>query len=237
MSCNEEKTLKDLNKFLNERGMNFFELIEMTGRYNSSLLMLTDEHARRFNELYDQLNCKNIPLKDKGKVLEELTSIIFYTGHSKLLECRRNCRTSTNEIDLQLNWTQHARLAGANRAFPCFGESFLCECKNYSRKVGVTYIGKFYSLLKVTQTKLGIIIAWKGITGRGAWSDSLGLIKKIALRDEIYIIPIDKTDLDKIGKRKAHIFEIVYSKYNALRCDIDYSQYVLKHENEEKFLS
>lgn len=49
----------------------------MTGRYNSSLLMLTDEHARRFNELYDQLNCKNIPLKDKGKVLEELTSIIF----------------------------------------------------------------------------------------------------------------------------------------------------------------
>ena len=47
MSCNEVKTLKDLNKFLNERGMNFFELIEMTGRYNSSLLMLTDEHARR----------------------------------------------------------------------------------------------------------------------------------------------------------------------------------------------
>ena len=59
MSCNEEKTLKDLNKFLNERGMNFFELIEMTGRYNSSLLMLTDEHARRFNLNYSPQSGEN----------------------------------------------------------------------------------------------------------------------------------------------------------------------------------
>lgn len=49
-------------------------------------------------------------------------------------------QNSTNEIDLLIRWTESARFSGISGAFPCFNESFLCECKNYKGKVGVTYV-------------------------------------------------------------------------------------------------
>ena len=229
------KTLQKLDKFLNEEGLNAFELIQLIGECKSSLLNMSDENAQRFDAIYEKLCSQEIAKEEKGGLLEDLTAMLFWTGHARLFECRRNCRTSTNEIDVQINWTQQARLAGTVSAFPCFGESFLCECKNYSGKVDVTYVGKFYSLLKVSHMKLGILIAWEGVTGRSAWTDSLGLIKKIALRDEIFIIPLDKKDLGEIRKNTTNIFELIYSKYQAMKCEIDYSQYVSRHENEEGF--
>uniref|UniRef100_UPI0006CF4CE0 restriction endonuclease n=1 Tax=Clostridium sp. NkU-1 TaxID=1095009 RepID=UPI0006CF4CE0 len=113
---------------------------------------------------------------------------------------------------------------------------FLCECKNYAGKVNVTYVGKFYSLLKTSNCKMGILVAWEGVTRRGTWSDSLGLIKKIALKDDTYIIVIDKNDFDRIIAKETHIFEIIYSKYIAMKNEIDYSNYISKHENEDKFI-
>ena len=84
-----------------------------------------------------------------------------------------------------IRWTESARLSGFQAAFPCFGDSFLCECKNYDGAVNVTYVGKFSSLMSVTDSNFGIMISWDGVTGRGKWSDSQGLIKKIALRENV----------------------------------------------------
>lgn len=125
-------------------------------------------------------------------------------------------------------------MSGIDDAFPFFGDFFLCECKNYDGNVNVTYVGKFCYLMNVTGTKLGIMIAWDGITARGPWSDSRGLIKKFALKEDKYVIVIDKDDLSRIYKKEASIFSIINDKYLALKCEIDFSKYILKHEAESQ---
>ena len=88
---------------------------------------------------------------------------------------------------------------------------------------------------KMCEVKLsGIMLSWEGITSRGACSDSKGLIKKIALKDNIYIIVIDKTDLKEIYEKRNNVFSIVFDKYILLKNEIDYSKYIKKHECEEQ---
>lgn len=233
----EEKNILDkAEAFFDECGFNLFELIQVLGKSKSSLLSLNNVYLSEFQVIYNKICQTGLKKDEKGKLLEELTYILLKKGYSALFECAKNCRTSTNELDLQINWTENAKLAGVYNAFPFFGDSFICECKNYVDKVSVTYVGKFYSLLKMSDSKLGILITWDGISKRGPWSDSLGLIKKIALKEGIYIIPIDKNDLKQIATDKTHIFEIINSKYIALKNDIDYSKFISKHENEDKFI-
>ena len=98
-------------------------------------------------------------------------------------------------------------------------------------------MGKFASLLITTETKLGIMVTWNGVTGRNRWSDSQGLIKKIALRQNIYIIVLDKNDFKRICDKKDNIFSIIDEKYTSLKNDIDYNVYIKKHETENILLS
>lgn len=87
--------------------------------------------------------------------------------------------------------------------------------------------------MMVTNTDFGIMVSWAGVTGRSKWSDSKGLIKKIALRDKRFIIVSDKNDLEQICNKKKSVFSIVYDKYTALKNEIDYSKYIVKHEATE----
>ena len=100
--------------------------------------------------------------------------------------------------------------------------SFLGECKNYQSSVGVTYVGKFCSLLQTTSIKTGILFSFHGISGR-EWSDGTGLVKKIYLQKEeeskrTVIIDFSTEDFRAILDGK-NFFEIVDSKLVALRLD------------------
>lgn len=229
----EEKVVEQVEDLLNEAGYTLSDLIRASGRYNSSLLMLDDANCEQCIELYNTISNGGLARGEKGKKLEELSTILFEKSVENLFDVYRNCRTSTNEIDLLIRWTENARLLGLNNSFPCFGESFLCECKNYDGPVDVTYVGKFCSLMLVTNTDFGVMVSWDGVTGRSKWSDSKGLIKKIALRDKRFIIVLDKNDLEQICNKKKSVFSIVYDKYTALKNEIDYSKYILKHEAAE----
>lgn len=201
---------------------------------NSSLLRLGKCQQDNFIKIYNEI----IKLKGKssqrtkGKLLEDLVSIIFDVN---LLEQARNIRTATNEIDMLLVWSEIARTSNIDHRFPCFGESFLCECKNYNKKVDVTYVGKFYSLLKVSGAKFGVMVAWEGITGRGKWIDAHGLTKKIALKDNVYIVILDRKDLKLIYDEKINIFSLLNKKYIELKNDVDFSKDITSHEQEERF--
>ena len=229
----EEKLLERVEDLLNEAGYTLTDLIRTSSKYNSSLLMLDDESCKQCIELYNAISNGGLTRGEKGKKLEELSAILFGKSVENIFDVYRNCRTSTNEIDLLIRWTENARLSGINNAFPCFGESFLCECKNYNGPVRVTYVGKFSSLMSDTNTDFGIMLSWDGVSGKNKWSDSKGLIKKIALRDKRFIIVLDKNDLEQICYKKKNLFSIVYDKYTALKNEIDYSKYILKHEAAE----
>ena len=80
-----------------------------------------------------------------------------------ILTVYRNKRTPTNEIDqfVVLNNYGIQVMHEFNLApeFLQFKNNyFLCECKDYGDSVGGTWVGKFYSLLKVCgNCSLGII--------------------------------------------------------------------------------
>lgn len=184
------------------------------------------------NNIYNEiLNCKD--KQKKGKLLEDLTKELFINQCENLFTCIKNCRTSTNEIDLLIEWSENARNLLINLVYKFFGDSFICECKNYNKAVNVTYVGKFCSLLSISNVNLGIMISWNGVTGRSKWSDAKGLIKKIGLKENIYIIVIDKNDILELCEKKKNLFTLVKDKYNALKYDIEYSKYIKLHEAEE----
>lgn len=228
-------------EFLHEFGLTLTEYLSCIGNETKEMLYFPDEDQKNFNQLYNVLKShenKTNKLfhttKNKGDALEELVNRMFVYGGNPLLTITQNVRTSTNEIDLLIDWTDFARAIGFNNYYSELSNGFLCECKYYNKKVSVTYIGKFYSLLKSSNTKIGLFFTWSGVTGRSNWSDSIGLIKKIALKDEIYIIDFDQKDYDLISQGKKNVFSLIHDKYLCLKNDIDFSNYITAHENEDK---
>lgn len=155
-----------------------------------------------------------------------------------MLDIRKNMLTSSNEIDILVNWSKSATQSGIQLLEDEMGSYFLVECKNYNNKVGVTYLGKFFSLMCYTDTKLGVFIAWNGMTGSdNSWNDAVGLVKKLALGEKKYILVLTKADLKKIRQKETNIFTLLEHKYLALKTDISYKSLIKKHEIEIDNLS
>jgi len=184
--ANESDIVKKSEAFLNDIGMTATEWLLTMGKYKSHILQLDDTSYKKFAELYEKIINKDFKQSDKGKLLEDLSTLVLYQGYAGIFECRRNLRTSSNEIDLQLCWTENARMAGIDRVLPFLENSFLCECKNYKKSVDVTYVGKFCSLLLTNQVKLGILFSFHGISGNG-WNAAAGLVKKFYLHKHPFL--------------------------------------------------
>ena len=185
------EVFEQVTKLIEENGYSIRDYFRETGTYSSSLMNLSSEAQKEFNNYYDQLTIGVAGKREKGELLEKLTSSLF---NNDLFCIRRNCRTSTNEIDVLVDWSKQARIYGLNSAYPFLGELVLCECKNYENSIGVTYIGKFASLLSATSTSTGIMVSWEGVSGQ-KWSYGSGLIKKLALAEQKMILVINKYDL------------------------------------------
>ena len=226
---NQEEKFNNASQLLKQAGYTLSDFMRDASKYNSSLVQMKDEDLTEFQRLYDEIDKGNLSRGEKGKKLEELTTLLFEKSVVNLLQVYKNCRTSTNEIDLLVKWTDQANLSGISQSFSFLGDSFLCECKNYEGAVGVTYVGKFCSLMLVTNTDFGVMISWDGVTGRSKWSDSQGLIKKFALSAKKYIIVLEKNDIEKIYTRKKNLFSLIHDKYLALKDDIDYQKYIATH--------
>ena len=218
---NQEEKFNNASQLLKQAGYTLSDFMRDASKYNSSLVQMKDEDLTEFQRLYDEIDKGNLSRGEKGKKLEELTTLLFEKSVVNLLQVYKNCRTSTNEIDLLVKWTDQANLSGISQSFSFLGDSFLCECKNYEGAVGVTYVGKFCSLMLVTNTDFGVMISWDGVTGRSKWSDSQGLIKKFALSAKKYIIVLEKNDIEKIYTLKKTLFSLIHDKYLALKDDID----------------
>ena len=229
---NQEEKFNNASQLLKQAGYTLSDFMRDASKYNSSLVQMKDEDLTEFQRLYDEIDKGNLSRGEKGKKLEELTTLLFEKSVVNLLQVYKNCRTSTNEIYLLVKWTDQANLSGISQSFSFLGDSFLCECKNYEGAVGVTYVGKFCSLMLVTNTDFGVMISWDGVTGRSKWSDSQGLIKKFALSAKKYIIVLEKNDIEKIYTRKKNLFSLIHDKYLALKDDIDYQKYIATHDAE-----
>lgn len=173
---------------------------------------------QEYNIMIKKLNILNEETentKQKGDKLEEL--LIYILEKSGIFKCTFNKRTSTNEIDVRAAKTQNF-ITFENRYDINIENIIYFECKNYNQRLGVTYIGKFFSVLNVSGIKLGVVISPFGLTGTG-WSDGNGLCKKLFLKNNIDIISITKEDLMKLNNES--LMNIIQRKIQELREDMD----------------
>lgn len=235
-----------------KRGMNIEEFCsyfsklddEEIGKMPLNIGKLKNEKREVFKDQFDKVDKINslkklngINKSDdnyiKGMELEKLVRMLFsMTGD--YYTCCPNIRTSTNEIDLVSFANEKGNLISI-----IYGREYktvLCECKNYSKPVGVTYVGKFSNLTYNSNINIGIMFSWKGMAGRG-WNSSKGIVKKTFylkenMKDKVYILDFNKDDFQKIIKGES-FFEILKMKCGEIAMDIDFTRYFIKHPEEE----
>lgn len=154
--------------------------------------------------------------------------IKYLFDHSGIFEVFCNVKSATNEIDHVVKLSNQGMMLVKKLGEDIFGlneneKLVLSECKNYSQKVGVTYLMKFYSLLKISDVSLGFFFATKGITGKeDSYEDGYGYLKSVRILEkygngkEFYILPFDFDDLESINSAY-DFFELIKTKKIALQ--------------------
>lgn len=162
----------------------------------------------------------------KGDYLEEF--LTFLIKKNKVFEYNKNIRSSTNEIDLRVE-TRGNFIPILNYHYKIHNcDVIYFECKNYNEKIDVTWIGKFFSLLNTSKRNLGIFISPYGLTGSN-WKYGNGLTRKIALKNDIYILSITLEDLLELDKKS--LLMIIREKIILLEEDIEIE--FSKHDLED----
>ena len=172
--------------------------------------------------------------KEKGDSLENIASFVLKSGN--IFEVYKNVRTSTNELDQLVKTTVNGSILCSNGILDSRLSNFIGECKNYSKGVSVTYVGKVCSLLQTMNIKICILFSYKGITGSG-WKDASGLVKKFYMskenQNEKYcIIDFNISDFESI-KSGNNFLKIIEDKIMALKVDTDYTTFLSSHEAEK----
>lgn len=190
-----------------------------------------------FNELVkmhnDPPNVKNNTEKGKlsskkGKLLENLTRYLLL--QSSLYSVKSNLRNNTNEIDLLLQLNDFGD--EVKDILPeCMHDDIVMECKNYDKNIGVTWVGKFASLLDSQRANLGVIFSYNGLAGRNEWDSSKGLVKKIYLRKNVAILNFYLHDFELIINGTTFP-EIIQARYNELKYHTNIDEFITKHPAE-----
>lgn len=216
----------------------FQKLIELDKRDPSLLKSIAFKNSKvkkpQIIELYNQIvemhenpeGYKSVKAKTRGNLFEELIKLL--TIETNLFDLFDNITSDTNEYDVILKSSNIAKTALYNIIPEILHKPIICECKNYQQPVNVTWIGKLYMLLSMSEIKVGIIFSYEGITGSKEknWSDAWGLIRKIYLKDGIAIIDINKNEIVRIidGENFCDIVEEKYIELQTMTSDIEDSK-------------
>mgnify|MGYP006273866913 FL=1 len=164
---------------------------------------IRDEIERRFVAAQEAETTES-----KGDRLEELMAFIFEKAVPDTHVMTPNNRTSTEEIDLQLQneeehhpWTQ-------------LGAPINVECKNWNKAVGVDEIYSVYGKAKMTSpnSKGAILVSWEGVSDSQTGRNADGLLRDMRIQD-LDILVLDQDDLSEIvetGDAQA-VFERAYT--------------------------
>jgi len=147
--------------------------------------------------------------ESKGNRLEELMAFIFENAIPDTHVMTSNNRTSTEEIDLQLQnkeehhpWTQ-------------LGAPINVECKNWNESVGVDEIYSIYGKAQMTSpnSKGAILVSWEGISDSQSGRNADGLLRDMRIQD-LDILVLDREDISEMvetGDAQA-VFERAYTE-------------------------
>lgn len=122
--------------------------------------------------------------------------------------------------------------------YPGHLKSRLGECKNYASTLGVTYVGKFYSLLVSTGVSFGIIFTQKGLTGNEEeFHDAYGLTKVLRIIEkyqnnrDMFILTFTLEDYEKIANGES-FFNLIKAKKLALHLSSGYDSFLKDYQHD-----
>ncbi|MCL2323058.1 MAG: hypothetical protein FWC47_13270 [Oscillospiraceae bacterium] len=201
-----------------------------------------DEVYFEYNSLFKKFKVSSTT--EKGESLEALVKFIL--SKTKFFNVYGNIRTSTNEIDQLVIFKQEYKSYFEkdlkSHGFKIYQEDlgldpdqgyFICECKNYNKAIDVTWVGKFYSLMKALNCKIGIIFSYYGLSGKKALKDACGLTRILNIKEGMYIIDFNIDDFTEINNKNNNFIDLVIAKKNALKFDTNYKSFFQSHPNEE----
>ena len=208
----------------------------------------TEKDKKEFKTLLDELkkpfDKKQETTKEKGDRLEKLVEFIIRKTY--FFEIYKNVHTETNEIDEVIILSERGKQAIqslnlARDLIPINQDLFLGECKNYESNLGVTYVGKFYSLLSVTNIPFGVMFTQKGLTGDAeGYKDAYGLTKVLRMVEvskgkDFFILTFTIEDYEKMLDGYT-FFDIVKAKKLEMQLASDYTTFLKdnKHQAEEQ---
>ncbi|QUL57589.1 acetylglutamate semialdehyde dehydrogenase [Paenibacillus tritici] len=211
----------------------FLSQLEEEEKIYREITRLDDKDMLQYKTLLTRLDDlhkgikKSNTTKETGKALEDLVSFLF--DKSSIFSVYENIRNTTNEIDqlLELNYKGEK----LRHFIKLPGDIFLSECKNYNKKIDVTWVGKFYTLLESNKSRIGILFSYHGLTGAN-WNDATGLTRKLfllkeKLEERSYIIDINYKDFEKI-KEGESLLEIIEAKMKGLRFQTNFEKFLEK---------
>lgn len=231
-------------------GAAFEEIFSISERFDE-LTRWNEEDYIKFEELLNILKAsrgegpKNLSFdttKSVGDALEDVVNFII--KKSFFFTVTENVRTGTNEVDQVIRLSKHGRIAIeryniTKSLLNIEDEIFLGECKNYADSLSVTYIGKFYSLLKQCDCNLGLLFTYNGVSGNeNKWSDGHGLMKVLKLVEKyangknFNIIEFKLEDYEKILKGTS-FFELIEVKKLALQVAANYEVFLEEGISDE----
>jgi hypothetical protein len=205
----------------------------------------SDDDKKEFKVLLDELkkpfDKKSETTKEKGDRLEKIVEFIIRKTY--FFEIYKNVHTETNEIDEVIVFSNRGKQALetfklARNLIPIDENLFLGECKNYESNLGVTYVGKFYSLMNVTGVSFGIVFTQKGLTGDPeGYKDAYGLTKVLRMveksrnsQKDFYILTFTMEDYDKLLSGTT-FFELVKAKKLELQLASDYTTFIMDNQH------
>ena len=182
-----------------------YHMLELLEKGESDLFKWSDNIMSKYKELYqafcDTHSETSFSDKDKGETLEDLATFIF--KNIRLFRYIRNHQTGDFEIDIIVKLSKLGYACKDNYQFLSYIPNYLIgECKNHNKTLKITYTGKFYSLLKRYDMQLGIIFSYYGLTGHAycnGWTDSIGLTKKVYLKEKMLILDFNKKHFEKLN--------------------------------------
>ena len=147
-----------------------------------------------------------------GKWLELLTQY--------LISCVPGCRTCRRKRSLNTDYDILCTWQGHFVDFRSeLNRYFICECKDWNKVVGVSYIDKFYRVIKSVKTNFGIFISTKGVSGQKKYKFSEREIAKIYQSDGIVIVTIDINDINQV-LNGVNFISLLREKYERIRFDL-----------------
>ena len=193
-----------------------------------------DHYELLLNDLEREQASKTSSTKDKGAALENLVNYLLQCS-GDLFEVYNDVRTNTNEIDQIIKLKVKGRMLRSLGVLDERYDEFICECKNYKNRVGVTYVGKFCSLMNSCNIKFGVLFSYRGVTGSG-WKDSSGLIKKIYMKSNVNENPTTIIDFNiedfKSIRDGNNFLDIIETKIMKLKYDTNFETLIQPHPAE-----